>query len=128
MVTRSAVRIERRLSPEVEPTSSLAATASISSPEWVYLLALVLSSFIPLRPLLPSHRHRHDPTCPRRFFPSFSFSSSSLAFGSVAGELQACLDLGMAVRVGGDEWGTFGSSNREGTARTFFFGHEEPGP
>lgn len=58
------------------------ATNRVSSPEWVYLLALVLSSFIPLRPFLPSHRHRRDPTCPRRFFPSFGFSSSSSALGT----------------------------------------------
>uniref|UniRef100_A0A0E0PMG1 Uncharacterized protein n=1 Tax=Oryza rufipogon TaxID=4529 RepID=A0A0E0PMG1_ORYRU len=55
------------------------ATNRVSSPEWVYLLALVLSSLIPLRPFLPCLCR--NPTCPRRFF-------------TVAGELQARSDLG----------------------------------
>uniref|UniRef100_I1PVL0 Uncharacterized protein n=1 Tax=Oryza glaberrima TaxID=4538 RepID=I1PVL0_ORYGL len=68
------------------------ATNRVSSPEWVYLLALVLSSLIPLRPFLPCLCR--NPTCPRRFFTSFGFSPSSSALGSVAGELQARSDLG----------------------------------
>uniref|UniRef100_A0A0D3G7K9 Uncharacterized protein n=1 Tax=Oryza barthii TaxID=65489 RepID=A0A0D3G7K9_9ORYZ len=60
------------------------ATNRVSSPEWVYLLALVLSSLIPLRPFLPCLCR--NPTCPRRFFTSFGFSPSSSALGSIAGD------------------------------------------
>uniref|UniRef100_A0A0E0DRD0 Uncharacterized protein n=1 Tax=Oryza meridionalis TaxID=40149 RepID=A0A0E0DRD0_9ORYZ len=123
MATRSAA--QERGTVTSSPTVA-ASSFPVSSPEWVYLLALVLSSLIPLHPFLPCHCR--NPTCPRRFFPSFGFSPSSSALGSVAAVLQACSDLGMAARVGGEEWGRFGNSSREGTTRAFFFGREEPGP
>uniref|UniRef100_A0A0E0C7S0 Uncharacterized protein n=1 Tax=Oryza meridionalis TaxID=40149 RepID=A0A0E0C7S0_9ORYZ len=95
------------------------ATNRVSSVEWVNLLAIVLTLLIPLRPLLP--RHRRDPTYPTAFSrpPASPFSSSVL--GSVTGELQAYSDLGMAARVGGEEWKRFGSSSREGTAFALSF-------